>query len=149
MKPELHALVADVVTALDYELWGCEYQPHGRSACLVVYIDSPQGITLDDCQKVSQQLSAVLDVEEPIKGEYTLEVSSPGVERPLYTAAQFGRYIGEMVQIRLFNPLDGRRQWVGELQSVEEDSVTLLVDGQTQTITMANMSKANLRSSQS
>jgi ribosome maturation factor RimP len=97
----LHNLIEPVVESLGCELWGLEYLTQGRYTTLRIFIDGPNGVSLDDCEKVSRQVSAVMDVEDPIDGEYTLEVSSPGMDRPLYTAAHYARYLGETVNLRL------------------------------------------------
>ncbi|MEE8059867.1 MAG: ribosome maturation factor RimP [Pseudomonadales bacterium] len=121
-------LVAPVTEALGYELWGIEYLSHGQQAVVRIYIDSPDGIDVDDCAKLSRQVSSVFDVEDPIMGEYTLEVSSPGMERPLFTLEQFSRYIGENIKIRLRIPFEGRRKFSGQMIGVEDGDVVVTVD---------------------
>ncbi|MCL7571001.1 ribosome maturation factor RimP, partial [Pseudomonas aeruginosa] len=106
---QLQALLAPVVEALGYECWGVEFISQGRHSVLRVYIDRPEGILIDDCEAVSRQVSGILDVEDPISGEYTLEVSSPGMDRPLFTLEQFAKHAGEQVKIRLRSPYEGRR----------------------------------------
>src|SRR5690554_4251416 len=96
----LQELVAPAVEALGFELWGLEYHSRNRQTLLRIFIDGPDGVTVDDCAAVSRQISAVMDVEDPIAGEYTLEVGSPGLDRPLYTLEQFQRYVGEPVKLR-------------------------------------------------
>lgn len=127
-EQQLLDLLAPTVTALGYEAWGLELQTHGRQTTLRVFIDSPEGITVDDCAAVSRQLSALLDVEDPIAGEYILEVSSPGMDRPLFTLDQFRRYRGEQVKIRLRAPFEGRRNFSGRLMGVEDEDVVVAVD---------------------
>lgn len=127
-EQQIQALIAPVVTDLGYELWGVEYQAHGREALLRIYIDSPDGITVDDCATVSREVGALLDVEDPINSEYLLEVSSPGMDRPLYTLDQFSRYSGELVKVRLRSPFEGRRNFSGLLKGVEGDEVVVEVD---------------------
>jgi ribosome maturation factor RimP len=130
---QFEGIVEPVVASLGYELWGLQYAAHRKGALLRVYIESDQGITLDDCAAVSDQLSAVLDVEDPIGVPYTLEVSSPGLDRLLFRAEQFARYVGERVKLRLGTPLDGRRRFEGRIAEVGADTVTLeLEDGQTE-----------------
>lgn len=104
---QLQALLAPVVEALGYECWGVEFISQGRHSVLRVYIDRPEGILIDDCEAVSRQVSGILDVEDPISGEYTLEVSSPGMDRPLFTLEQFAKHAGEQVKIRLRSPYEG------------------------------------------
>jgi ribosome maturation factor RimP len=127
-EQQLQDLMAPTVAALGYEPWGLELQTHGRQTTLRVYIDSPNGITVEDCAAVSRQISALLDVEDPIAGEYMLEVSSPGMERPLFTLDQFQRYGGEQVKIRLRSPFEGRRNFSGRLVGVEGEDVVIVVD---------------------
>ncbi|MGD8497511.1 MAG: ribosome maturation factor RimP [Chromatiales bacterium] len=130
---QFEGIVEPVVASLGFELWGLQYAAHRKGALLRVYIESEQGITLDDCAAVSDQLSAVLDVEDPIGVPYTLEVSSPGLDRLLFRAEQFARYVGERVKLRLGTPLDGRRRFEGRIADVDADAVTLeLEDGQTE-----------------
>ena len=98
----LEAIIEPAVTAFGYELLGCESVSAGKGQRLLrVYVDSARGVTIDECAKISRQISAVLDVEDPIKGRYYLEVSSPGIERPLFTVAQCQRYLGQTVSVRL------------------------------------------------
>ena len=118
-------LLAPVATSLDCELWGVEYLPQGRHALLRVYIEKPDGVSVDDCERVSRQASAVLDVEDPIKSEYTLEVSSPGMDRPLFTLDHYRRHLGDKVALRLRLPFEGRRRFTGTLTAVEGDEVVL------------------------
>lgn len=126
----LHTLIAPTVIALGYELIGVEKLPQGRKGSLVrVIIDTPEGITLTDCERVSYQVSGLLDVEDPIPGHYTLEISSPGIDRPLVTLEHYTRFIGQTVSIRLSRPLDTRRNFTGQLQKVEGETIILLCDG--------------------
>jgi ribosome maturation factor RimP len=127
-EQQLQVILAPAVTALGYEFWGLEYLTHARQAVLRVFIDSPNGITVEDCAKVSRQLSAVLDVEDPIAIEYALEVSSPGMDRPLFTLEQYQRYCGQHVKIRLRAPFEGRRNFSGRLVGVEAEDVVVVVD---------------------
>jgi len=120
----LHATVA----ALGFELWGVEHLPQGKHSLLRVFIDRPAGITVDDCALVSEQVSGILDVEDPIPGEYTLEVSSPGVDRQLFKLAQFAGYIGETVELRLHSAFEGRRKFKGILKGIEGEDVVIQID---------------------
>ncbi|MCW8127775.1 ribosome maturation factor RimP [Microbulbifer halophilus] len=129
-REQLEELLAPVVESLGCELWGVEYQTHGRNALLRIYIDSEDGVAVEDCEKVSRQASAVLDVEDPISGRYTLEVSSPGLDRPLYKLNQYERFVGAQIEVRLRMPLDGQRKWRGLLAGVEGEEVVLRVDGE-------------------
>lgn len=120
---ELERLIEPVVRGLGYELWGCDFRQHTGKAYLRVYIDQHDGITLDDCARVSHQLSGVLDVADPIKVPYTLEVSSPGLDRALLKAEHFQRCEGRKVNIRLRRLIEGHRKVVGVLGGVRDDRV--------------------------
>lgn len=125
----LAQLIEPVVTALGYELVAIEHRRGTRSSLLRVYIDSADGIGVDDCSRVSHQLSGVLDVEEPIAGQYTLEVSSPGLDRLLAKPQDYQRFAGQVVKIRLHGLLDGRRKLVGMLKGIEQDQVIIEEEG--------------------
>ncbi|MFU5366878.1 UNVERIFIED_CONTAM: ribosome maturation factor RimP [Pseudomonas aeruginosa] len=141
---QLQALLAPVVEALGYECWGVEFISQGRHSVLRVYIDRPEGILIDDCETVSRQVSGILDVEDPISGEYTLEVSSPGMDRPLFTLEQFAKHAGEQVKIRLRSPYEGRRNYQGILRGVEEQDVVVLVDDHEYLLPIDSIDKANI-----
>ena len=143
-EQQLQVILAPAVTALGYEFWGLEYLTHGRQAVLRVFIDSPNGIGVEDCAKVSRQLSAVLDVEDPITIEYTLEVSSPGMDRPLFTLEQYQRYVGENVKIRLRSPFEGRRNFSGRLVGVEAEEVVMVVEDHEYLLPIELIDKAEL-----
>jgi ribosome maturation factor RimP len=123
-------LLRPTVQTLGLELWGIEHLMRGRSSLLRIYIDSDQGITIEDCERVSRQVSGILDVEDPLPGEYTLEVSSPGLDRPLFSFEQYQRFVGEVVNLRLRAPIDGRRKFKGVLEKAEAEQITLIVDGE-------------------
>ncbi|PJI48763.1 MULTISPECIES: ribosome maturation factor RimP [Pseudomonas] len=141
---QLQALLAPVVEALGYECWGLEFISQGRHSLLRVYIDRPEGILIDDCEIVSRQVSGIMDVEDPISGEYTLEVSSPGMDRPLFTLEQFARYVGEQVKIKLRTPFERRRNFQGILRGVEEQDVVVLVDDHEYLLPVDSIDKANI-----
>lgn len=143
--PTLQALLAPTVEAMGYEFWGVIYMPQGRHAVLRVYIDSEEGITVFDCERVSRQVSAVLDVEDPLKGVYTLEVSSPGLDRPLFTPEQFRRYIGAKVNVRFHMPIENRRHLKGVLEQVIENEVSIQDENGIEfKIAFDNIAKANV-----
>jgi len=129
MPDRLTRLVEPVVVGMGYELVGVEFDSRQRT--LRVYIDSEKGVLVDDCSKVSHQLSGLLDVEDPIPGNYHLEVSSPGMDRPLFTLDHFGRFQGAMVRIQLLGPIEGRRRFKARLLGVLGEKIMLL-DGETQ-----------------
>ena len=109
-----------------------------------IYIDKESGIDISDCERVSRQVSAVYDVEEPIAGEYTLEVSSPGLERPLFRLSQFQQYVGDEIQLRVKRPQDGRKNFKGDLVRVGENGIFLSIDGKELEFQHSDIDKANL-----
>jgi ribosome maturation factor RimP len=127
-EQQLSDMLETTVEALGFELWGVEYLSQGRHSVLRIYIESENGITVDDCAAVSEQVGSVLDVEDPVTGEYTLEVSSPGMDRLLFKLAQYPGYVGEIVELRLRTAFEGRRRFKGVLQGIEGDDVVVLVD---------------------
>ena len=127
-EQQIQAMLEPTVEAMGYELWGLEYVPSGRHSLLRLYIESENGITVDDCAAVSEQAGSVLDVEDPISGEYTLEVSSPGMDRLLFRLQQYPAYAGEMIELRLRTPYEGRRKFKGILKGIEGDDVVVQVD---------------------
>jgi len=142
---ELRKLIEPAVTAFGFELLGVEFIP-GKSGLLRVYIDHEDGIGVDDCKAVSYQVSGLLDVEDPIRGHYTLEVSSPGLDRPLFTAEHFTQFIGHEVKLRLHSPLEGQRRFKALIKGVEGDVIHLTsseTDEDWQ-ISLDNIDKANL-----
>lgn len=141
---ELKVLLEPVVTGLGYLFWGVEYVSQGKHSTLRVFIDHENGITVDQCAEVSHQISAVMDVEDPISQNYTLEVSSPGMDRPLFTLEQFAAYIGEWVQVRLRAPFEGRRRFKGVLTAIEDQDVCVTVDGTDYLLPIESIEKANL-----
>jgi ribosome maturation factor RimP len=141
---QLQALLAPVVEALGYQCWGIEFLSQGRHSLLRVYIDHENGILIDDCEKVSRQISGVLDVEDPISSEYTLEVSSPGMDRPLFRLEQFAAHAGELVKIKLRSPYEGRRNFQGLLRGVEEQDVVVLVEDHEYLLPIDLIDKANI-----
>ncbi len=142
---KLEQLLAPVVEDLGYELLGLEYSANPKNRLLRVYIDQAErGIGLEDCEAVSREVSALLDVEEPIAGQYTLEVSSPGVERPLFKLEHFARFAGEQAVVLMAVPLDGRRKFRGRILGVEADAVRLALDSGEVSLPMAGMNKARL-----
>jgi ribosome maturation factor RimP len=125
----LQEMLQPVVESMDCQLWGIDLISQGKHSVLRVYIDKENdGINVDDCAAVSHQISGVLDVEDPIAGEYTLEVSSPGMDRPLYTLEQFEQFKGHKVGIKLRLAFEGRRNFKGMLNGVEGDDILLVVD---------------------
>jgi ribosome maturation factor RimP len=141
----LSKLFEPVVESMGYELVGVELIGAGAYGTLRVYIDRDSGVSLDDCAAISHQISGILDVEEPIKQAYDLEVSSPGIERPLFKLVDFERYAGKTARIKLAVGLLGRKNFKGELQGVADSKlVTIEVDGEVFDLPYADIAKANL-----
>ncbi len=146
IDPELYERFKTVVETMGYELVGCEMQSHGSQILFRIYLDSITGVTADDCSKVSHQISAMMDVEDPIQSRYVLEVSSPGIDRPLFELEHYRRFIGSRVKVRLAVPVGQRRQYTGLLKGVEGETVHLLVEGSGQELALSfsNIEKGNL-----
>lgn len=149
---DIAGLLSPTVASLGLELLGVEYLPSPGGALLRLYIDRPgadaadeaQGVGIEDCEAVSREVSAQLDVEDPITGNYTLEVSSPGVDRLLFTPAHFQRFLGEQAKATLKLPQDGRRRLTGRIAAVEGGTITFEVDGQPFAVAADNIDKARL-----
>jgi ribosome maturation factor RimP len=151
---EITAMLTPTVASLGLELLGAEYLPSPGGAMLRLYIDvpadavgeggEPRSVTIEDCEAVSREVSAQLDVEDPISSHYTLEVSSPGIDRPLFGAAQFARFEGESAKVVLRLPQDGRRRLQGEIVRVAGEDITFNVDGNEFTVRADNIEKARL-----
>jgi ribosome maturation factor RimP len=160
MRDALMRLLEPPIEALDYELVDIEFAREGRGGVLRIFIDrraggapsadalggdAPAGITVDDCARVSHTVSQVLEIEDPIKGHYTLEVSSPGFDRILRKRAHFERFIGERILAELKLPIDGRRRFIGVLKTIADDSIVVEVDGQAHSLPLERIQKARLR----
>ena len=142
---QLQQLLIPIVTGLGYELVGVErLSQGGHQTLLRIYIDQPNGISLSDCERVSYQVSGVLDVHEQIQDHYTLEVSSPGLDRPLFTLEHFRRFIGCKVKVRLSQPKEGRRHFTGLLQTVEDRNVIVVADETEYNLPYDKIDKAHL-----
>ena len=127
-QSQIRELVRPSVVSMDCELWGVEYATQGRHATLRIFIEKEGGVMVDDCERVSRQVSAVLEVEDPIDSAYTLEVSSPGMDRLLFEPSHYKKYVGEAVNVRLRLNFEGRRNFKGTLSGVEDDEVILQVE---------------------
>ena len=142
---KLLELIEPAVTGLGYEFVGAELLGQGKATVLRVYIDAEKGILVGDCSKVSHQISGVLDVEDPINGQYALEVSSPGLERPLFTLEHFSKFVGSVVKLELRqSTLEGQRKFTGDIIEVVNDTVHLHVDEEEVEIPFALIKKARL-----
>lgn len=140
----LQSLLVPAVEGLGFELWGLELLTGGRHSVLRVYIESETGVRIDDCARVSQQLGALLAVEEPVGGDYVLEVSSPGLARRLFRLDQYPAYVGAEMEIRLRTPFEGRRRFKGVLRGVEGEDLVLLVDEHEYLLPFGGVDRAQL-----
>ena len=157
VRDQLEELLAPLVHDLGYRLWELEYAPRSNGALLRLYIDvaegsavagsdaaTDQGISLDDCERVSRAVSERLDAADPIQGHYTLEVSSPGLDRVLRTRAHFDRFVGTQVRVEMKHLVDGRRRFLGRLHEVGEQDITVDVDGTPVRLSLAGIHKARV-----
>ncbi|MDQ2069143.1 ribosome maturation factor RimP [Natronospira bacteriovora] len=142
MKEELFKLLEPSINAMGFDLIELEYSAGGE--LLRLYIDIDRGVTVDDCEAVSRQVSGILDVEDPIPGQYTLEISSPGIDRPLRTLAHFAHFTGERAKVQMDAPIQGRRRFKGELLGVEDDRILMNVDGKQVELPFERIEKARL-----
>jgi ribosome maturation factor RimP len=141
---KLTTLLQPLVEDLGYEFVGLDFGAEPKNAVLVIYIDKDSGIAVEDCEKVSREVAALLDVEDPIPGHYNLEVSSPGLDRPLFTPEQYERFAGEVARVSLFAPQEGRRKFKGTILGFEDGRVKLELDGSEVLLDMSNIAKARL-----
>lgn len=141
---EIEELLRPTVEQLGYELWGLEYLSQGRHSLLRIYIEAETGVNVEDCARVSSQVGALLDVEDPVTGEYTLEVSSPGLDRLLFSLDQYPAYVDEEIELRLRRPFEGRRKFRGILRGVEEEDVVVLVDDHEYLLPYSTIEKARI-----
>jgi len=160
VQDELGRLIRPVIEAMGLEYVGLEYLSNPKNRLVRIYIDrEPEGISVDDCADVSNEVSSLLDVEDPVSGHYSLEVSSPGVERPLFEPDHYRRFLGERATVRLFAPLDvgnkldgdnndgrtNRRKLTGLIVDADDDRVVLEVDGEKTAIAFDTIRRANLK----
>ncbi|MCX7544991.1 ribosome maturation factor RimP [Marinicella gelatinilytica] len=144
-QKQLTEIIQPVVEDLGFVLWGIDYMPQKSGALLRVYIDHEQGISVDDCADCSREISAVMEVEDPISSAYVLEVSSPGLDRVLFDAEQFSQYLGDQAKVKLAQPVNGSRKITGYIKSVNQDEITLVNEAGEYTFIMSNVMKARLQ----
>lgn len=144
-QKKLTEIIQPVVEDLGFVLWGIDYMPQKSGALLRVYIDHEQGISVDDCADCSREISAVMEVEDPISSAYVLEVSSPGLDRVLFDAEQFSQYLGDQAKVKLAQPVNGSRKITGYIKSVNQDEITLVNEAGEYTFIMSNVMKARLQ----
>jgi ribosome maturation factor RimP len=143
-KKEIMRLLEPTIERMGYELTDLELKLGGQSALVRVFVDKADGIDIEDCEAVSHQVSAILDVEDPLPGNYTLEVSSPGLDRTLTKPAHFQRFMGEDVRVKLRFPMSGRRNFRGALKSADEEQIEVEVDGESHSLLIAAIESARL-----
>jgi ribosome maturation factor RimP len=143
-QDELAKLLVPTIEGLGYELSDLEAKIGSQNGLLRLFIDKEDGINLEDCEKVSSAVSALLDVEDPLPGQYNLEVSSPGSDRTLTKLAHFQRFTGETVKVQMRFPIEGRRRFRGKLLSADEENIVVEVDGESHTLVMAKIDIARL-----
>ena len=141
---QLNELLQPVVESMQYEFVGLEFLSGANPSVLRVYIDQEEGITVDDCADVSRQISAVLDVEDPIASEYNLEVSSPGLNRPLFTAYHYQKVVGERIKVQTRIPVEGRRKLTGNLLSADDSQIEMEIDNSQVTLSINDIDKGKL-----
>lgn len=137
-------LLAPTVESLGCNIWGVEFLAQGKFTKLRLYIDSEAGVTVDDCANVSRHVSDILDVEEVISGAYTLEVSSPGMDRILFKESQFANSVGEQVDVRLNFPFEGRRKFIGMLAGVQDSMAVVQIDDDEYLLPLENIQRARV-----
>jgi ribosome maturation factor RimP len=141
---ELQKLLEPTVTRLGYELTDLDVRSGGKGGLLRLTIDTPDGVGLADCEKVSRAVSALLDVEDPIQGDYNLEVSSPGLDRKLTKVEHFQRFEGETLKVTMRFPIEGRRRFRGTLLSSDDRNIVVEVDGESHSLPLSMIDTARL-----
>ena len=146
LRDKLTAMLQPVIAGLGYDLWELEFLPGRGNALLRIFIDTEahEGITVEDCERASRAVSDTLDSADPIPGNYTLEVSSPGVERPLRVARHFAPYAGEQVFVEMVHPVEERRRFKGRLVAAGDDTIEVEVDGRLYRLPIVGIRKAHL-----
>ena len=142
---KINELLADEVASLGYELWGCVYAPAKNSSLLRILIEKPDGINVDDCAKVARHVGTILDVEDLIASKYRLEVSSPGLDRPLFELSHYQRFVGRAIKLRLHLPIEGQRNFAGTLISADSDENIVVANGEDEVrVSLVQIDRANL-----
>ncbi|WP_319542872.1 ribosome maturation factor RimP [uncultured Pseudodesulfovibrio sp.] len=148
MRQTFEEMLSDIIRPevenLGYQFWGLTSPASGKKRVVRIYIDSPDGVHIDQCARVSRQVGLMLEVEDVIPGAFTLEVSSPGLERPFFSPDQMVNYIGREVKITLFETHDDRRKFKGTLTGVKGDTITLNVDEEILNFKWISIKKAKL-----
>ena len=143
-EKQLAEMIEPTVEMLGYDLWGLELLSPNRRPTLRVFIDGIRGVTVDDCAEVSRHIGGVLDVEDPFLGEYTLEVSSPGIDRLVFKREQFESYEGEPIEVKLRMPFEGRRKFRGWFRGLEGDDLIVQVDDHEYLLPLKSVDRARV-----
>ena len=141
---QIEELITPTVEALDATVWGVEYLNQGKYSLLRIFVERDGGVSVDLCAEVSRHVSDLLDVEDILPRAYTLEVSSPGMDRLLFNGEQYQAHVGERLDVRLNYPFDGRKKIVGTLAGLEDNSVVLQVDDEEYLLPLENVQKARV-----
>ena len=141
---DIKNLLQPTIEGLGYDLWGIEYLSQKHGSLLRIYIDVTRGVTIEDCEIVSQQVSAILDVEDVVPEKFRLEISSPGVPRPLFYPEQFQKYNQHEIQIKLYEPIAGQRKYSGTIIAVDQKGVRLACNNTEHEFLFSTIAKANL-----
>ena len=141
---QLVELLAPVVESMECEFWGLEYLSQGKHSTLRIFVEREGGVDLSLCERVSRQVSSVMDVEDPISSEYTLEVSSPGADRPMFQLSHYERFTGSQVALKLRSAFEGRRKFSGVIRGIEGDDVVIVVDDHEYLLPIDLIEKANI-----
>ncbi len=141
---QLAGLFEPVIKAMGCQLWGIEFLRQGRHSLLRIYIDKEGGVDIEDCAQVSRQVSGILDVEDPISGEYTLEVSSPGWDRPLFKVEHYQEFAGHQAKVRLTESFENRRNFAGLIKGVVDNEVILVIGDEEYSLPFELIEKANI-----
>ncbi len=145
IQTQLENIIEPAVSALGCDLWGVEYFQQGKKTLLRIFIDKkPDGVLIEDCEAVSRQISSVMDVEDPIRAEYTLEVSSPGMDCRLFKLSQYAEFVGQKVAIKLRVAFEGRKKFSGVLKGLEDDEVVIEADDEEYILPYELIDRANV-----
>ena len=144
IQNQIEEYIRPVLQDMGYELWGCQFIPRGRGSLLRIYIDKADGVGIEDCERVSLRIGAVLDVENFISGNYNLEISSPGLPKPLFYSEQYQNYVGQEVAVKLVKPHAGQKKFTGVIVAADDDNLVLQIAEEKLVIPFATIAKANL-----
>lgn len=143
-QPKWHDLISPIISGTPFELVGVECVGGGKHTTVRIYFDKPGGITIDDIAELSRQISVIFDVEEPISGQYTLEVSSPGLQRPLFTPTHFKAQVGQKIMVKTNHALGNRQNFKGVLTKADDDGIEIEVEEQSVSLTYNDIDKAKV-----